>query len=136
LSGSVSVALLFPLLLPDESLGLLNAQAEAAVKDITPAASKAVAANRTRINRSIVNPITSHPRGISGEVSGAIIIGVAAARRGRSGLGWLFASLLLSPLIAAILLALLPDRRYEEVVHQLALRNAAAEDPRLTTQGK
>ena len=50
----------------------------------------------------------------------AIVIGIAAARRGRSGLGWLVASLILSPLIAAILLALLPDRRYEEVVRQLA----------------
>jgi hypothetical protein len=36
---------------------------------------------------------------------------------------------LLSPLIAAILLALLPDRRYEEVLHQLAARNAAAAEP-------
>jgi hypothetical protein len=59
----------------------------------------------------------------------AIVIGIAAARRGRSGLGWLVASVLLSPLIAAILLALLPDRRYEEVLHQLAARNAAAADP-------
>jgi hypothetical protein len=62
----------------------------------------------------------------------AIVIGVAAARRGRSGLGWLVASLILSPLIAAILLALLPDRRYEEVVRQLAARNAAAADPQPT----
>jgi hypothetical protein len=60
----------------------------------------------------------------------AIVIGIAAARRGRSGLGWLFASLLLSPLIAAILLALLPDRRYEEVLSRLAAHNAAAADPR------
>jgi hypothetical protein len=56
----------------------------------------------------------------------AIVIGVAAARRGRSGLGWLFLSLILSPLVAAILLALLPDRRYEEVVTRLAAYNAAA----------
>jgi hypothetical protein len=56
----------------------------------------------------------------------AIVIGVAAARRGRSGLGWLFLSLVLSPLIAAILLALLPDRRYEEVLSRLAAYNAAA----------
>lgn len=66
----------------------------------------------------------------------AIVIGIAAARRGRSGLSWLFASLLLSPLIAAILLALLPDRRYEEVVSRLAAQNAAAADPQLTTRGK
>ena len=56
----------------------------------------------------------------------AIVIGVAAARRGRSGLGWLFLSLILSPLIAAILLATLPDRRYEEVLNRLASYNAAA----------
>jgi hypothetical protein len=56
----------------------------------------------------------------------AIVIGVAAARRGRSGLGWLFLSLILSPLIAAILLALLPDRRYEEVLSRFAAYNAAA----------
>jgi hypothetical protein len=55
----------------------------------------------------------------------AIVIGVAAARRGRSGLGWLFISLILSPLIAAIFLALLPDRRYEEVLNRLAAYNAA-----------
>ena len=60
----------------------------------------------------------------------AIVIGIAAARRGRSGLGWLVASLLLSPLIAAILLALLPDRRYEEVLSQLAAQNAGAAAPR------
>jgi len=56
----------------------------------------------------------------------AIVIGVAAARRGRSGLGWLFLSLILSPLIAAMLLALLPDRRYEEVLSRLATYNVAA----------
>ena len=56
----------------------------------------------------------------------AIVIGVAAARRGRSGLAWLFLSLILSPLVAAILLALLPDRRYEEVLGQLAAYNAPA----------
>ncbi len=56
----------------------------------------------------------------------AIVIGVAAARRRRSGLGWLFLSLILSPLIAAILLAILPDRRYEEVLNRLAAHNAAA----------
>jgi hypothetical protein len=62
----------------------------------------------------------------------AIVIGVAAARRGRSGLGWLVASLILSPLIAAIVLALLPDRRYEEALNRLAALDAAA-DPRVTT---
>jgi hypothetical protein len=59
----------------------------------------------------------------------AIVVGVAAARRGRSGLGWLFFSLIISPLFAAILLALLPDRRYEEVLSRLAAYNAAATTP-------
>jgi phosphotransferase system glucose/maltose/N-acetylglucosamine-specific IIC component len=66
----------------------------------------------------------------------AIVIGIAAARRGRSGLGWLVASLIVSPLIAAILLALLPDRRYEEVLSRLAAQNAAAANPRLTSHEK
>jgi hypothetical protein len=57
----------------------------------------------------------------------SIVIGVAAARRGRSGLSWLFLSLILSPLVAAILLALLPDRRYEEVLSRLATYNVAAD---------
>jgi phosphotransferase system glucose/maltose/N-acetylglucosamine-specific IIC component len=65
----------------------------------------------------------------------AIVIGVAAARRGRSGLGWLVASLILSPLIAAIVLALLPDRRYEEALNRLAALDARA-DPPLTARRK
>ena len=65
----------------------------------------------------------------------AIVLGVAAARRGRSGLGWRVASLILSPLIAAIVLALLPDRRYEELLSRLAAQNAAA-DPKLTARRK
>ncbi len=65
----------------------------------------------------------------------AIVIGVAAARRGRSGLGWLVASLVLSPLIAAIVLALLPDRRYEEALNRLAALDAAA-DPQVTARRK
>jgi hypothetical protein len=59
----------------------------------------------------------------------AIVIAVAAARRGRSGLGWLFVSLILSPLIAAILLVLLPDPRYEEVLSRLAAHDVAAATP-------
>ncbi len=56
----------------------------------------------------------------------ALIIGVAAARRGRSGLGWVFLSLMLSPLFAAIVLALLPDRRYGDALSQLSVYQAAA----------
>jgi hypothetical protein len=63
----------------------------------------------------------------------AIVIGVAAARRGRSGLGWLLLSLIVSPLVASILLALLPDRRYEEVLSRLAAYNGAADSAPNTT---
>jgi hypothetical protein len=63
----------------------------------------------------------------------AIVIGVAAARRGRSGLGWLLLSLIVSPLVASILLALLPDRRYEEVLSRLAAYNVAADSAPNTT---
>jgi hypothetical protein len=38
----------------------------------------------------------------------AIIVGVAAGSRGRSGWGWFFLAVLISPLLAIILLALMP----------------------------
>jgi cytochrome bd-type quinol oxidase subunit 2 len=41
----------------------------------------------------------------------AIFIGVAAEQRGRSGFGWFLVSLLLSPLMAGLLLALFPSLR-------------------------
>jgi hypothetical protein len=60
----------------------------------------------------------------------AIIIGAAAARRGRTGIGWVFLALILSPLVAAIVLAFLPDRRYQDALSQLAVyQSAAAETP-------
>lgn len=40
----------------------------------------------------------------------SVAVALWAARRGRSTLGWLFAALALSPLAAAALLAVLPDR--------------------------
>jgi hypothetical protein len=57
----------------------------------------------------------------------AILIGSAAARRGRSGIGWVFISLIASPLLAAIVLAFLPDRRYHEALGQLAFYQAEAD---------
>ena len=39
----------------------------------------------------------------------AVLVGVAAASRGRSGLGWWFLSMLLSPLIGIIMVAILPS---------------------------
>jgi hypothetical protein len=50
----------------------------------------------------------------------SILVGVAAERRGRSGIGWVFFALLLSPLIAAIVLALLPDPKYQRAMRRLA----------------
>lgn len=41
----------------------------------------------------------------------SIVVGIGAAYRGRSGIGWIFLSLLISPLLALILLMLLPSRR-------------------------
>lgn len=40
---------------------------------------------------------------------GAVVVAVIAGARGRSGLGWFVLSLLLSPLIGLILVALLPS---------------------------
>jgi hypothetical protein len=50
-------------------------------------------------------------------LGGAVIVGVIAnQRRNRSGIGWFFLSLLISPLLAGLLvLALLP---YEGVIYQ------------------
>lgn len=40
---------------------------------------------------------------------GAVVVAVIAGSRGRSGLGWFVLSLLLSPLLGLILVALLPS---------------------------
>lgn len=40
---------------------------------------------------------------------GAIVIGVGASSRGRSGFGWFLLSLLISPLLSLILLAVTPN---------------------------
>jgi hypothetical protein len=39
----------------------------------------------------------------------AVVIGVAASSRGRSGLGWWFLAMIISPLLAFVLLILLPS---------------------------
>ena len=39
----------------------------------------------------------------------AIVVGVGADSRGRSGIGWFFLSVLISPLLAFVLLVLLPS---------------------------
>ena len=40
----------------------------------------------------------------------SIAIGIGAASRGRSGFGWFLLSIVISPLIALILLALMPNK--------------------------
>jgi hypothetical protein len=55
----------------------------------------------------------------------AIIVGVAAGGRGRSGVAWFLLSIVLSPLLMAILLALLP-----RLVNGLSPEEMAAEDAR------
>ncbi len=40
----------------------------------------------------------------------SIVIGIGAASRGRSGFGWFLLSILISPLIALILLLLMPSK--------------------------
>lgn len=42
-------------------------------------------------------------------VGGSIAVGVGASSRGRSGFGWFVLSLLISPLLALIVLALMPN---------------------------
>lgn len=43
----------------------------------------------------------------------SVIVGVAANTRGRSGIGWLFLSLLISPLLSGLLLVALPKLNLE-----------------------
>ena len=40
----------------------------------------------------------------------AVIVGILAARRGRSGFGWFVLSLLITPLIAGLLVLVLPSK--------------------------
>jgi len=49
----------------------------------------------------------------------AILIGVAAKARGRFGIGWFLLAILLSPLIAGVILALLPDLRTQALLEEI-----------------
>jgi phosphotransferase system glucose/maltose/N-acetylglucosamine-specific IIC component len=40
----------------------------------------------------------------------AVIVGIAASRRGRSGLGWFLLALVISPVIAGLLVLVLPSK--------------------------
>jgi hypothetical protein len=46
----------------------------------------------------------------------SIVVGAAAGARGRSGFAWVLLSLLISPLVAAIILAIAPDLRARELL--------------------
>jgi hypothetical protein len=57
----------------------------------------------------------------------AFVIGVAADRRSRSGFGWFLLAILLSPLIAGILLAVLPDLYMRSLLEE-PRRSSAVDD--------
>jgi peptidoglycan/LPS O-acetylase OafA/YrhL len=50
----------------------------------------------------------------------AIVIGVGAKGRGRSGFGWFLLAIFLSPLVAGLLLVVLPDLRLRELLSRRA----------------
>jgi hypothetical protein len=54
----------------------------------------------------------------------AIVIGAAAGARGRNGFGWLLLSIFVSPLLAAILLAILPDLKTNALLKEITRRTA------------
>ena len=60
----------------------------------------------------------------------AIVVGVAAGGRGRSGVGWFALALIFSPLIAGLFLLILPDPRTHEVPKEIADANASSIDDR------
>jgi hypothetical protein len=49
----------------------------------------------------------------------AIVVGAAAGARGRSTVGWFLLSVLISPLLAGLLLAILPDLRTRALIEEL-----------------
>ena len=60
----------------------------------------------------------------------AIVVGVAAGGRGRSGVGWFALALIFSPLIAGSLLLIQPDPRTRELPKENADANASSIDDR------
>lgn len=54
----------------------------------------------------------------------ALVIGFAAGQRGRSGIGWFFLAVILSPLIAGLLVAVLPDLQVHGMLADLHDRGA------------
>jgi hypothetical protein len=60
----------------------------------------------------------------------AIVVGVAAGGRGRSGVGWFALALILSPLIAGLLLLIPTDMRTRELPKEITDANAGSIDDR------
>jgi hypothetical protein len=48
----------------------------------------------------------------------SIVVGAVAGARGRSGYAWVLLSLLISPLVAAIILAIVPDLAARELLER------------------
>src|SRR5262249_54460057 len=53
----------------------------------------------------------------------AIIVGVAANARGRDGAGWFFLAVIISPLLALILVLVIPNLRHEKLLTDLSNRD-------------
>jgi hypothetical protein len=67
----------------------------------------------------------------------AIVVGVAAGGRRRSGVGWFTLALILSPPIAALSLVILPDLRTHEMRKVITDANASSlEDRELMRNAK
>ena len=50
----------------------------------------------------------------------SFIVAIAAGSRGRSGIGWFILGIFISPILALILVLILPNRREEEKAKRLA----------------
>jgi hypothetical protein len=57
---------------------------------------------------------------VIGWVIFACVVGAAASGRGRSSVGWLILALIISPLLAGILLAILPDLHIHGMLQSLS----------------
>jgi len=55
----------------------------------------------------------------------AIIVGIAANTRGRSGFGWFLLAVVISPLLAGLLVLALPDLRRQDDARAMAMRQDA-----------
>jgi hypothetical protein len=53
----------------------------------------------------------------------AIVVGVAASHRGRNGVGWFFLAVVITPLIAGLLVLVLPDANIERQQQEIQLNS-------------